>query len=609
MHVQRFTEAISEHVWRNRYRWSEPDGSHEPGIDTTWGRVALAVSGVEPYHRDEWREKFRGLLDDFYFLPGGRILANAGAGRSATLFNCFVCGVMEDSISGIFGTLREAMITMQAGGGIGVDFSTVRPAGMPAVSSGGVASGPVSFMHVWEQASATLESTSNRRGAMMATLRCDHPDIEAFIDAKRRPGVLAHFNLSVLVTDEFLHAVESDAMWPLVFPLHGRALPEAAEVCVRRWSAAAEPQPCLVMRRISAKELWGRLADAAHASAEPGVLFVDRINRCNNLWYCERVSAVNPCGEVPLPPHGACNLGSLNLTRFVEHPFSEHPQLNFGQLIRATTLAVRFLDNVYELSSFPVKAQQKVAHASRRLGLGITGLADMMLMLGLRYGSASSLELTEQIMRSIRDAAYRASVELAREKGAFPEFNATQYGAAHFILDLPHDIQQGIATYGIRNSHLIAAAPAGSISLLANNVSSGIEPVFAFDSDREVHAENRQAVSFRSQDNAVALFRTKFGASAKLPDYFVTAADVSCEDQLAVQAAVQAYADNAVSKTLQLPEEVTTAQVGNYLLHANQLGLKGCAVFRTGGAQQAVVRAASGQEQVPDRRGTERQLA
>jgi ribonucleoside-diphosphate reductase alpha chain len=582
MHTSPLYEKISEHVWRTKYQWIEGGHMREPSIEATWDRVALAVSSVESHHRNDWRERFRAILANFRFLPGGRILASAGTLRRATLFNCFVSGPVEDSVQGIFNALREAMLTLQHGGGVGVDFSTLRPAGSMAVASGAVASGPVSFMKVWEEASAALESGNLRRGAMMATLRCDHPDIEAFIDAKIATGTLSHFNLSVAVTDEFMQAVQEDGPWALVFPLGQHSIPTGGEVCERRWSGEATPQLCLVHRRIPARALWDRLLAAEHASAEPGVLFIDRINRANNLWYCEELATTNPCGEVPLPPFGACNLGSINLTRFVQSPFDSHPDLDFGALQGVAAVATRFLDNVHDISLFPLKAQEKAARASRRIGLGITGLADMFAMLGLRYGSPASVELTGKIMAALRDTAYRTSIEIAQEKGAFPEFDKVKFGASPFVLDLSHDIQDAIAQHGIRNSHLLAVAPTGSISLLANNVSSGIEPILALKGTRRVRGADGQPVNFEVTDAALHQFQERFGPDAVLPAHFVEASDVSAEDQLSLLAAAQSCVDNAISKTVRLPADASAQEVGLVLRRAWELGLKGCTVFREG---------------------------
>lgn len=577
-----FREPIADHVWRTRYQWREGGHMQEPTIEATWDRVALAVAGAEAQHHNEWRERFRAILGDFRFLPGGRILAAAGTSRHATLFNCFVMGPLEDSIQGIFNGLREAMLTLQAGGGVGVDFSTLRPAGALAVASGGVASGPVSFMNVWECANSVLESSNVRRGAMMATLRCDHPDIEMFIDAKIQGDALPHFNLSVLLTQDFMRAVEDDGPWPLVFPLGDRPVPAGGEVCERVWSDRVTPQPCLVYRRLPARALWDRLLAAAHASAEPGVLFIDRINSANNLWYSERISVTNPCGEVPLPPYGACNLGSINLTRFVQHPFAEHPQLDIGGLRAVAAVATRFLDNVHDISMFPLKAQEKAVRLSRRIGLGITGLADMFAMLGLRYGSSASREVTREVMGVLRDAAYRTSIALAQEKGAFPEFDKVKYGASPFVLALPHDLQDAIAQHGIRNSHLLAVAPTGAISLLANNVSSGVEPVFAFQSKRHVRGADGQAVTFEVEDAACRQYRELHGRHAAWPAHFVQAVDVSAEDQLRMMATVQSCVDNAISKTVRLPQGASPQDLGVVLRRAWELGLKGCAVYREG---------------------------
>ena len=577
-----FNEPISEHVWRTKYQWSEGAYMREPSIEATWDRVALAVAGAEAQHHNEWRERFRSILNDFRFLPGGRILAGAGTSRRTTLFNCFVMGPIDDSIQGIFNALREAMVTLQAGGGMGFDFSTLRPAGSPAIASGGIASGPVSFMKIWEAANEALESTSMRRGAMMATLRCDHPDIEKFIEAKVSGANLQHFNLAVLVSDEFMRAVEEDGPWSLVFPLGEHPIPGGCEVCERVWSGATTPQLCLVHRRVPARALWDRLLAAEHASAEPGVLFVDRINSANNLWYCEQLSATNPCGEVPLPSYGACNLGSVNLSRFVLHPFAKHPSVDFGALGAVACIATRFLDNVHDISLFPLKSQQKTAGACRRIGLGITGLADMFAMLGLRYGSQASRDLTHEIMRTLRDAAYRTSIEIAQEKGPFPEFDKIKYGASPFVLELSRELQDAIAQNGIRNSHLLAVAPTGSISLLANNVSSGIEPIFAFKALRRVRGADGQPVSFELESAACHHFRELHGAQAAWPAHFVQAVDVSAEDQLRLMATVQSYVDNSISKTVWLRQSANPLEVGIVLRRAWQLGLKGCAVYREG---------------------------
>ena len=582
MDSYQFVEPIAEHVWRTRYQWQQDGLMQEPSIAATWDRVALAVSQAEPQHRDEWRERFRAILQDFRFLPGGRILAGAGTGRSCTLFNCFVMGPIEDSVHGIFNALRESAVTLQLGGGIGLDVSTLRPAGSPAVSSAGIASGPVRFMAVWEAASAALESGNLRRGAMMATLRCDHPDIEAFIEVGASTHGRSHFNRSVLVSDDFMRALELDESWPLVFPLGSKPTLQGVEVCERVWSGGRSPLLCRVHARLPARLLWRRILQAQTLRGEPGVLFIDHINRANNLWYCEHLCATNPCGEVPLPAYGGCNLGSINLSRFVRHAFTSHPDLDFDALRAVACTATRFLDDVHDISAFPIKAQERCVRTSRRIGLGITGLADMFLMLGLRYGSPSSLDLTREIMGTLRDCAYRTSVELAQEKGPFPAFDKISYGASPFILNLSHELQDAIARHGIRNSHLLALAPAGSISLLANNVSSGIEPVLAFDGERRVRRADGQILPLRVQDSAWREFRRVHGPGAQRPEHFVQALEVPALAQLSVMAAAQACVDNAIAKTLHLPAGATEQEVGQWLRRAWELGLKGCSVYREG---------------------------
>lgn len=428
------SENLSSFIWRTRYR--DPTAMPpESTIADTWARVARSVAAVErdPPH---WQERFRRLLEDFHFLPGGRILAGAGVARQVTLANCFVMGLIDDSITGIFEALKEGALTMQQGGGVGYDFSTLRPRGGRARTTGMVASGPVSFMHVWDAMCATILSTGARRGAMMATLRCDHPDIEEFIAAKQYPGALSRFNLSVLVTDAFMKAVDQDALWPLVFPstaaeptagLEGSGV---AERVGRSWSGSAKPVVCEVRKVIRARDLWKSLCASAEESADPGVLFIDRINAEDNLAYAEHLSATNPCAEEPLPPYGACNLGSLNLPTFVCDPFTPGARLDHDALRDAAGVAVRFLDNVIEISRFPLFRQRVEALDTRRIGLGFTGLADALAMLGLRYDSQPTRNFAAAIMRTVRDAAYAMSVELARERGPFERFDGAQYPAA-----------------------------------------------------------------------------------------------------------------------------------------------------------------------------------
>lgn len=580
MQISPFREPISEHVWRTRYQWREGGQVQDATIEASWDRVALAVAGAEAHHHPQWRERFRAILTDFRFLPGGRILAGAGTSRRVTLFNGFVMGPMEDSVQGIFNALREAALTLQAGGGVGVDFSSLRPAVALAAASGGVASGPVSFMQVWEATSAVLASNNLRCGALLATLRCDHPDIEAFIAAKIGGTPWPHCRRSVLLSDAFMQAVEADGPWPLVFPLGAQPMPEGGEVCQRVWCEGLAPQPCLVHRRLPARALWEQLLAAQQTRAEPSVLFIDSVNRTNNLGYCERISTTHPGREVALPPYGACSLGAINLTRFVQHPFGEHPRLDFAGLKAVAAVATRFLDNVHELSLVPIKAQEKEARASRRIGLGITGLADMLAMLGLRYGSPASLELTHKIMGTLRDTAYRSSIEMAREKGPFPAFDKTQYGASPFVLGLSHELQDAIAQHGIRNSHLLAVAPSRATSLLANNVSSGIAPMLAFKTTSGVRAGHGEAVTFELDNAAWHQFKELHGQQARAPAYFVQAAEVSAEQQLRMMDSVQSCVDNALANVVYLPHDADLQQWGATLRRAWTLGLKGCALSR-----------------------------
>ncbi len=575
--MNEFPAEISRYIWASRYRFGGAEGEH--AIADTWRRVARALAAVERNDADGWEERFLAILNDYRFLPGGRIQAGAGTGHKVTLFNCFVMGTIEDSITGIFSALEEGAITMQQGGGIGYDFSTLRPRGSPAKAVGGIASGPVSFMQVWDAMCGTILSTGRRRGAMMATLRCDHPDIEEFIAAKQRPGQLRRFNLSVQVTDAFMTAVREDSDWPLVFP--AAAMDGEGETLVRQWPGHERAIDCRIVGRVRARALWERLLRAAYDYAEPGVLFIDRINRLNNLWYRERISATNPCGEIPLPPYGACDLGSLNLTRFVRAPFTAEASLDTAALAEMTGVAVRMLDNVIDASEFPLPQQAEGARGARRVGLGITGLADALVMLGLTYGDKRSLAVAADVMRLICHSAYRASIALAEEKGSFPFFDRDRHLSGAFIRSLPDDVRASIARNGIRNSHLLAIAPTGTISLLAGNVSSGVEPVFAASHSRTVLGEGGAAQQFALTDYAVTLWQqTRVGAVAKTPPGFVAVDDLPVRAHLDMQAALQPYVDNSISKTINVPEECSFADFRGIFDLAYDNGLKGCTAFR-----------------------------
>ncbi|NCV12528.1 MAG: adenosylcobalamin-dependent ribonucleoside-diphosphate reductase, partial [Rhodobacteraceae bacterium] len=429
-------------------------------VEDTWRRIARALAVVEK-DADHWENEFYGALEDFKFLPAGRITAGAGTARKVTLFNCFVMGTIPDSMGGIFDMLKEAALTMQQGGGIGYDFSTIRPKGALVTGVAADASGPLSFMDVWDSMCRTIMSAGSRRGAMMATMRCDHPDIEDFITAKSDAARLRMFNVSVLVTDPFMEAVKANGSWDLVFD--GK-----------------------VYQTVKARDLWNKIMRSTYDYAEPGVIFIDRINKANNLGYCETIAATNPCGEQPLPPYGACLLGSINLARLVKDPFEAGADLDVDGLSKLVATAVRMMDNVVDASEFPLLQQAQEAQAKRRIGLGVTGLADALLMTGLRYGSDEAARQTDRWLHAIARAAYLASVELAKEKGAFPLFDADPFLASDAMMQMDEDVRDEIRTHGIRNALLTSIAPTGTISLYAGNVSSGIEPVFAYAYTRKV---------------------------------------------------------------------------------------------------------------------------
>jgi ribonucleoside-diphosphate reductase alpha chain len=470
-----------------KYRFKRPDGTPvDETVEDTWRRVARTLAAVEaPGERARWEETFFDVMAGYRFLPAGRILAGAGTGRSVTLFNCFVMGTLDDSMPGIFQGLKEAALTLQQGGGIGHDFSTLRPSGAPVAGVGADASGPLSFMDVWDAMCRTIMSAGSRRGAMMATMRCDHPDIEAFVDAKRDPKRLRNFNLSVLVTDAFMAALETDADWPLVF---------AGET----------------YKVVKARALWDRIMRATYDSAEPGVVFIDRVNEANNLGYCETIHATNPCGEQPLPPYGACLLGSVNLASLVRAPFDDEASLDLAELDRTVAVAVRMMDNVIETSNYPLPEQAREAKAKRRIGLGLTGLATRSPCAGCATAPRPRPPRRKAGWRRWK-APPTGEHRAGQGARGFPLFEADAYLASGHVRGLPEPLRRDIAKHGIRNALVTSIAPTGTISLFAGNVSSGVEPVFALRYERKVLLADGSHRIEPVEDRALSLYRERFG--------------------------------------------------------------------------------------------------
>lgn len=572
--MTRFAAPIAEQIWDMKYRMKDADGQPLDGsVEDSWRRVARDLASVEQ-DPAQWEGSFYSALEDFKFLPAGRILAGAGTGRAVTLFNCFVMGTIPDSMAGIFDMLKEAALTMQQGGGIGYDFSTIRPRGAAVKGVAADASGPLSFMDVWDAMCRTIMSAGSRRGAMMATMRCDHPDVEHFIEAKQDSARLRMFNLSVLVTDAFMEAVKADGSWDLKFDGN-------------------------IYRTVEARDLWNRIMQATYDYAEPGVIFIDRINNNNNLHYAETIAATNPCGEQPLPPYGACLLGSVNLARLVTDPFTDHAQLDPGALDDLVRTAIRMMDNVVDASRFPLDQQRAEAQAKRRIGLGVTGLADALLMLGLRYGAGDAVAQTRAWMKAIARSAYLASVDLAREKGAFPLFDAGEYLKSGFLAKMDDDVRTAIAEHGIRNALLTSIAPTGTISLYAGNVSSGIEPVFAYAYTRKVLQKDGSRTEEEVVDYAVQMWRDLKG-DAPLPDYFVNAQTLAPKDHVAMQAAAQDWVDSSISKTINCPEDISFEDFKDVYLAAWDLGCKGCTTYRPNDVTGSVLSVSETTEATPE---------
>ncbi len=586
-----FDSKMTKDVWRNKYAWQNEQHPFD-----TFTRVALAIFPDSPGHRRQAQQAMMAGL----WLPGGRIFAGAGTSKRVTLMNCYVNEKIDDSMEGIMHGLSNTALTLQQGGGIGTDFSTLRPEGALLTRTHTKASGPIPFMHTWDATSRTIRSAGDRRGAMMGTMCDTHPDLLKFIKVKQTKGALEQFNISILVSDALMEAVKDDAEWLLYFPER----PMQRDASLEAYDFEDEQNvKQYVYQVVKARTLWEEITRATYDYSEPGVIFVDRINEANNLWYCEDIRCTNPCGEQPLPPHGTCNLGHVNLARVVKKPFSEDAYIDYD-LIKATTqIGVRFLDGVIGATSYPLPQQEVEERTKRRLGLGFTGLADMLAQLRVRYGSREAIKLTEEVTRMICWTAYETSVELAKEKGGFDAYQPEYLTGHNFAATmLPEYIQDAIREHGIRNSLLLTVAPTGTGSIFYGNVSSGGEPVFLHSTQRRVlkptDGFKDEWETYVEWGYGARLYHSIFGADKDLPSYMVTAEDLTVEEHVTMQAAAQRWIDASMSKTINVPKDYPYEQFAKVYELAYSLGCKGCTTYRPSDVRGSVL-SKPGESNVP----------
>lgn len=584
------TGILATDVWRDKYRWAD-----EADYSATAARV---VSGVYAHDNEEHAQQAYEAIASGLWLPAGRILAGAGTPKRVTLMNCYVNSKMEDAMESILDGVSYAALTMQQGGGMGTDFTPIRPEGAILRRTHTKASGPLPFMDMWHSMCDTIRSAGDRRGAMMGTLGDTHPDIPKFIVAKQVAGKLTNFNISILVSDALMDAVKEDEDWFL----HFHVPPFERSNDLEQYDFEDDDGvKQYVYSKWKARDLWALITKNTYEWSEPGVIFIDRINELNNLWYCEEIRCTNPCGEQPLPPHGTCNLGALNLSRFVKNPFTIRAEFDWELLKKVTAIGVRFLDNVIEVTNYPLKEQMQEEYSKRRLGLGFTGLADAMAQLGIRYGSLRSADFAENVQWHICNAAYRASIELAKERKPFPLFKAEEYLAPQTFAGkmLPKDIQDEIREHGIRNGLLLTVAPTGTTSLVVDNPASGVEPIFLHQMQRKVRQGDGSWKPYTEWAYSAKLYKSIHGDNAELPSYMVTAMDLTIEEHILIQGRIQRWVDASVSKTINVAEDCSYEDFVRVYELAYTSGCKGCTTYRPSAVRGSILSAVQNESDKP----------